>query len=276
MWRAIQRASPLLTTFQRNAASKSARFTGGFADSKLGNFSTKLIGFKVSYACRDATFERLLCSKATASSENDAQTKHTATEEVTEEIERIPVPTGIPTDEVRIYEIKDSSRSFKELPGLDCLFGVHGPEEVWAPKGLVKGHGAGGGKYAVIAAAGAQFKVMEGDVMYTSRVMGEVNSTFIFDDVLVIGAVDWTILGRPTIRDAIVVATIEEQARSGKIYITKFKKRTGYKRRMGHRQKITRFRINEIRYELPDASRLVEHEPLFDPRIHPPNFQFRL
>lgn len=202
-------------------------------------------------------------------------------EESEEEILRIPVPEGIPKDRMRSYLIKDSSRSFGEIKGEDCMFVVHGPEKVWAPQGLVKGHGAGGGIFAVMSSyCGSQFKVMEGDVIYMNRVEGEVNSTYVFDDVLLIGAVDWSILGRPLIRGASVITTIEEQAKSGKIYITKFKKRTGYKRRKGHRQLITRFRIKEIRYSLPDASRVVEFDTdellTADPLTEPPNFRFRL
>lgn len=193
-------------------------------------------------------------------------------------IERIPVPQGIPTDHMAFYNIADSGRGLGHVPGVDSLFAVHGPSEVWAPHpdGLVRGHGAGGGIFAVFQATGAHFKVMERDVFYTSLFEGEVNSQVVFDNVLILGAVDWSWLGRPCIKDASVVTTIEEQTRSAKIYVTKFKRKTGYKRRQGHRQNITRFRVNEVRYTLPDQSRFSEHVPEYDPREKEHNFKFEL
>lgn len=193
-----------------------------------------------------------------------------------EELVRIPLPEGVPTHEFGAFCIKDSSRDFRDIPGDDCLLGVHGPEEEWAPSGLVAGHGACGGLFAIIAAAGTQFKVTPGDVMYTMRMPGEVNTKHVFKDVVMLGAVDWTIFGRPCIRDAMVLATVEEQAKSGKIYITKFKKKTGYRRRMGHRQPITRFRIDEIRYAMPNCDRIVPHNLGFDPTRPEKNIAFKL
>lgn len=207
----------------------------------------------------------------------DLNTTTTSQEVDGNDIERIPVPAGIPTDRMGLYDINDSHRGLGELPGVDSLFVVHGPSEVWAPKGLVKGHGAGGGTFAVFQKSGGfQFKVMKNDVFYTDRIKGDVNSQVYFDDVLLIGTVDWSWFGRPCIRNARVVTTIEEQTKSGKIYVTKFKKRTGYSRRQGHRQLITRFRVDDIVYDSPDASRFVDHVPLFDPKDTPRNLRFHV
>lgn len=196
--------------------------------------------------------------------------------ETDEELERIPVPDGIPTDRFETYSVQGFSKNYQDIKARDGIFAVHGPSEVWAPYGLVKGHGAGGGIFAVIMVGGRQYQVIEGDVLYTDRIRGEVNTTYVFDDVLALGAVDWSWIGCPLIAQASVVSTIEEQAQSGKIYITKFKKRTGYRRRMGHRQLLTRFRIDEIRYKLPSKDDVQVWEPKRDPHSHPPNFMFKL
>lgn len=178
------------------------------------------------------------------------------------EIERIPLPDGIPTDRFQIFSVKDTAPPIGDTgeEGLDYILGVHGPSEVWAPHGLVEGHGAGGGIFAVIATNAAQYKVSPGDILYTCRQKGEVNTQVAFDSVLAIGAVDWSMVGRPTILNARVIATIEEQLRTAKVRRDKFKKRTGYTRRLGHRQPMTRFKINRVEYEMPDPSKLVPHD----------------
>lgn len=195
--------------------------------------------------------------------------------ETDEELERIPVPDGVPTDRFGTYSVQGFSRGHQGIKPSDGLFAVHGPSEAWAPYGLVKGHGAGGGIFAMITVGARPYQVIEGDVLYTNRIKGEVNTTYVFDDVLALGAVDWSWIGSPLIAHASVVSTIEEQAQSGKIYITKFKKRTGYRRRMGHRQLMTRFRIDEIRFKLPNKSDLEVWEPRRDPHSQPPNFMFK-
>lgn len=260
MWRALQTLS--------------SSTAGVAASSTFGRFQRHVGGMDTLYAMKRAAVPaRRLCSSR--GTELVMKRPELKSELPTyDELVRVPVPAGIPTDQFGVFQVNDSSRALRDIPGEDCLFGVHGPEEEWAPKGLVEGHGACGGLFAVIAAAGKQFRVMPGDVMYTMRMKGEVNSTHMFDDVLLLGAVDWTLFGRPCIRDAVVVATIEEQARSGKIYIEKFKKRTGYRRRSGHRQPITRLRIKEIRYIMPPASRIVAHDMGYNPLTPERNFWF--
>lgn len=187
------------------------------------------------------------------------------------EIQRFPLPEGIPKDNFGLYELLDSSKDMRDIKGDNCVLAVHGSEDVWLPYGR-EGHGSGGGMYAVIGTSGTQYKVMTGDVLYTNRVAGEVNTQVVFDWVLAIGSFDWTVFGRPLIRGARVLATIEEQTKSAKVMVTKFKKRKGYLRRKGHRQPITRFRIDEIEFSLPQADMITRYEVPYDPkRPHVPN-----
>lgn len=177
---------------------------------------------------------------------------------------QFPVPEGIATDEFGFFEVLHSGKDLRDVTGENALLAVHGPEEDWLPRGRV-GHGTSGGMFAIIGTSGTQYKVMTGDVLYTNRVPGEVNTEHIFDSVLAIGTFDWSLFGRPLIRQAKVVATIEEQTKSAKVMVTKFKKRKGYLRRKGHRQPITRFRINRIEYTLPDKASIQPYEIEIDP-----------
>ena len=67
-----------------------------------------------------------------------------------------------------------------------------------------------------------------------------------YNDVLLIGTKDQTIVGRPLIPNAKVIATVEEQTRDKKLIVFKKKKRKGYKKKQGHRSYITVLRINDI------------------------------
>lgn len=121
----------------------------------------------------------------------------------------------------------------------------------------------------MIAAGGSQYKVCAGDVLYISRVAGDINEQVRFEDVLLVGAYDWTVWGRPLIRTASVLATVEEQTLTGKVIVGKFKKRKGYRRKKGHRQPITRLRINEIAFQWPAEGGITLHEVQLDPRRPP-------
>lgn len=199
-----------------------------------------------------------------------------SSENATSEIERLPMPPGITAKKFGLYEILDSSQDWNKISGLNAIVAAHGPEELWVPEGT-NNEGAAGGVFAVIATNGTQYKVMPGDVLYTMRQKGDINEMVEFRDVLAVGAYDWSVIGRPLIRGASVTATIEEQTLSGKVMVTKFKKRKGYLRRKGHRQPITRMRIEEVKYEFPEADKIVPYEVQYDPRRPPvPNHERRL
>lgn len=92
----------------------------------------------------------------------------------------------------------------------------------------------------------------EDDIVIAERLAGaEVGSTFVLDEVLLVGTIEQTVIGRPTIAGASVLATVEEQSRDAKVTIFKKKQRSTYRRTKGHRQYHTILRISSL--SLPDA-----------------------
>lgn len=183
-------------------------------------------------------------------------------------LEVLPLPEGISNDRFQMYEIQGTAGT-DNGEGLNTILAVHGPPEL-----LMRGddrplEGAGGGCFAIIEAGGTQYKVMHDDAFYMNRTAGEVNEPITFDKILLIGSLQWTMIGRPYIPDARVIGTVEEQTLSGKLYVVKFKKRKGYRRKQGHRQKVTRVRVNEVQYVMPPASLLEPYEVEFDPKRPP-------
>ena len=99
--------------------------------------------------------------------------------------------------------------------------------------------------YAIIATGGKQYKVSEGDVITIEKISENMGDTVTFDQVLVVGGDDMKI-GDPTVSGASVTGTVLRQGRSKKVTVYKFKPKTGYHKKNGHRQYVTTVKIDKI------------------------------
>jgi large subunit ribosomal protein L21 len=98
-------------------------------------------------------------------------------------------------------------------------------------------------KNAIIETGGLQFTVTEGETLEVPRLSGEVGGKVVFDRVLFAADGDAKHVGTPTLAEAKVEAEIVAHGRERKVQIYKHKKRTGYRRKTGHRQDFTRVKI---------------------------------
>lgn len=99
--------------------------------------------------------------------------------------------------------------------------------------------------YAIIETGGKQIKVEEGQEIYVEKLEAEADETVTFDKVLLVGGEDVKI-GAPYVEGATVTAKVEKQGRQKKITIIKFKPKTNYSRKLGHRQPYTKLVIDKI------------------------------
>jgi large subunit ribosomal protein L21 len=99
--------------------------------------------------------------------------------------------------------------------------------------------------YAIVRAGGRQEKVAVGDVVVMDRVAGEPGATIALPAVLVVDGTavttDPAVLAKTT-----VTAEIVDHRRGPKIDILKYKNKTGYRRRQGHRQELTAVKVTGI------------------------------
>ncbi len=101
--------------------------------------------------------------------------------------------------------------------------------------------------YAVVRTGGKQVRVEPGESVRVEKLPGEVGEVIELDDVLLVGGDDDDIkIGTPVVDGARVVGTITSQDRHRKITIFKMKRRTGYRRKQGHRQSYTEIRVDKI------------------------------
>ncbi len=100
--------------------------------------------------------------------------------------------------------------------------------------------------YAIVEIAGQQFKAEKGRTLYTNRLEGEANAELVFDKVLLVDNDGSIAVGAPTVAGANVKATIVEHLKGEKVIVFKKKRRKGYVKKNGHRQALTKIRIDAI------------------------------
>lgn len=100
--------------------------------------------------------------------------------------------------------------------------------------------------YAIVEIAGQQFKVEKGHEIFTHRLEGDVDAALVFDKVLLVDAEGNVQIGAPTVAGASVKGTILEHLKGEKVIVFKKKRRKGYKKKNGHRQYLTKIRIDDI------------------------------
>jgi large subunit ribosomal protein L21 len=100
--------------------------------------------------------------------------------------------------------------------------------------------------YAIVRAGGRQEKVTTGDVLTVDKLGDEVGATVTFPALLVVDG-DNVVTSPAELAKYEVTAEVLGAVKGPKINIMHYRNKTGYKRRMGHRQPYTRVKVLEIK-----------------------------
>ena len=99
--------------------------------------------------------------------------------------------------------------------------------------------------YAIIATGGKQYKVSEGDIIKVEKIAGEAGDTVTFDQVVLVS--DGSVKVGADAAKASVSATVMKQGRDRKVIVYKYKPKSGYHKKNGHRQAFTQVKIDKIK-----------------------------
>ena len=100
--------------------------------------------------------------------------------------------------------------------------------------------------YAIIETGGKQYKVEPGQTIEVDRLSAAEGETVSLDRVLMVANGDMVTTGNPVIEGASVTATCQGEGRKAKIIVLKYKPKTRYRKKTGHRQHFSKLTINEI------------------------------
>lgn len=98
--------------------------------------------------------------------------------------------------------------------------------------------------YAIIETGGKQYKVSEGDVIKVEKLDVEPGNPVTFDQVVAISDNELKVAG--DVSAATVTGTVMEQGRHRKVIVYKYKRKSGYHKKKGHRQAYTQVKIDKI------------------------------
>ena len=99
--------------------------------------------------------------------------------------------------------------------------------------------------YAIVHAGGRQEKVSVGDLLTVDRLSSTAGTTVQLQPLLLVDGTTVT-SDAATLAGTTVTAEVVDETKGPKIIIQKFKNKTGYKKRQGHRQDLTRVRVTAI------------------------------
>jgi large subunit ribosomal protein L21 len=106
--------------------------------------------------------------------------------------------------------------------------------------------GNAGIMYAIVRTGGKQYRIEEQGMITVDKLAGEAGESVTINEVLFVGGTDSPQWGKPTVSGATVNATIVDQVKGPKIDGFNYKPKQNIRKHWGHRQQLTRLRIESI------------------------------
>ena len=100
--------------------------------------------------------------------------------------------------------------------------------------------------YAIVETGSKQFKVAKDDVFEVERLEAEPGKTVKLDKVLFYSKGKSVEIGKPYIKEASVICEVVSHLRGEKLFAFKYRRRKGSRKKIGHRQELTRLKVKDI------------------------------
>lgn len=98
--------------------------------------------------------------------------------------------------------------------------------------------------YAIIATGGKQYKVSEGDVINVEKLAVEAGETVTFDNIVAVS--DGSLKAGADVANVTVTASVVKEGKAKKVIVYRYKRKSGYHKKNGHRQAYTQVKIEKI------------------------------
>ena len=102
--------------------------------------------------------------------------------------------------------------------------------------------------YAVIKSGGKQHKVSEGEEILLEKISLDEGDVIEFSEVLAVNKDGNLNVGKPLLEGAVVKGKVLNHLKTKKIMVIKMKRRKDYRKKQGHRQNLTKVKIESISY----------------------------
>ena len=102
--------------------------------------------------------------------------------------------------------------------------------------------------YAVIKSGGKQHKVSEGEEILLEKLSLDEGEVIEFSEVLAVNKDGNLNVGKPLLEGAVVKGKVIDHLKTKKITVIKMKRRKDYRKKQGHRQNLTKVKIESISY----------------------------
>lgn len=100
--------------------------------------------------------------------------------------------------------------------------------------------------HAVFQSGGKQYRVAPGDSVMVEKVPGNAGDSVTFDRIILTSDGEQVSIGKPYLDNAKVEGRITRQGKARKVIAFKFKRRKGFRKKIGHRQQFTQVKIENI------------------------------
>jgi large subunit ribosomal protein L21 len=100
--------------------------------------------------------------------------------------------------------------------------------------------------YAIVETGGKQYRVSPGETLRVEKLPGTRGDSLVFEKVLAVSDSGSLRVGNPYLEGTTVKGTIVRQGKARKVLVFKYRAKTNYRRRYGHRQQFTEVRIDSV------------------------------
>lgn len=100
--------------------------------------------------------------------------------------------------------------------------------------------------YAIVETGGKQYKVSQGDTIVVEKIDAQKGATFHLEKVLLVSGHGKVQIGTPYLSGSEVRCEVLGQTQGEKVIAFKYRRRKGYRKKIGHRQQLTRLKVKEL------------------------------